>query len=259
MPDAAHDVALTIAGSDPSGGAGLQADMKTFSALGAYGMAVPAALTVQNTQGVISVRPLPAKFIEEQLNAIFSDIEVGAVKTGMLLTVAAVRVVAHVLKAGRVGNLIIDPVMISSSGKRLLNKNAAQSLIKELFPLALIVTPNLDEASVLAGMEVRTVGEASEAAKRIYALGPKAVLVTGGHLMWEPVDVLFDGLRITEFRGKRVKGKVVHGAGCVYSAAITAGLAKGLKITAAISEAKEFVTKAMEKAVPVGKGRIPLL
>jgi hydroxymethylpyrimidine/phosphomethylpyrimidine kinase len=259
MPDAAPHVALSIAGSDPSGGAGLQADIKTFALLGVYGMAVPAALTVQDTKGVISVKPVPPALIQQQLDALFGDIRIGAVKTGMLLTASAIAAVAGVLSARRVKNLVIDPVMVSSSGKRLLKKDAVQSLIAGLFPLARLVTPNIDEAAVLAGIEVRTVGEAREAARRIRALGPRAVLVKGGHLTGEPVDVFFDGRRVTEFRGRRVTGKAVHGAGCVYSAAITAGLAKGLSLPDAIAEAKVFVAKAVEKARPVGKGRVPLL
>jgi hydroxymethylpyrimidine/phosphomethylpyrimidine kinase len=253
------DVALTIAGSDPSGGAGLQADIKTFALLGVYGMAVPAALTVQDTRGVLSVRPVPPALLRQQLDALFGDIRIGAVKTGMLLSSPAVEAVASALSAWRVKNLVIDPVMISSSGKRLLKKDAAASLITELLPLARLVTPNADEASVLAGIEVRTAADAREAAKRIYALGPRAVLVKGGHLDGEPVDVLFDGRRVTEFRGRRVPGKTVHGAGCVYSAAITAGLAMGLKLAAAIAAAKQFVTKLIRKAEPVGHGRVPLL
>jgi hydroxymethylpyrimidine/phosphomethylpyrimidine kinase len=253
------DVALTIAGSDPSGGAGLQADIKTFALFGVYGMAVPAALTVQDTRGVISVRPVSPALVRQQLDALFGDIKVGAVKTGMLLSSSTVEAVAGALSAWRVRNLVIDPVMVSSSGKLLLKKDAVGTLVRELFPLARLVTPNADEALVLAGMEVRTAADAREAAKRIHALGPRAVLVKGGHLIGEPVDVLFDGGRVTEFRGRRVTGKTVHGAGCVYSAAITAGLARGIKLADAIGAAKQFVAKLIKKAEPVGHGRLPLL
>ncbi|HLB25657.1 MAG TPA: bifunctional hydroxymethylpyrimidine kinase/phosphomethylpyrimidine kinase [Nitrospirota bacterium] len=255
MPEAA----LSIAGSDPSGGAGIQADIKTFALMGVYGMAVPAALTVQNTRGVISVKALPPKLIIEQINAIFDDIRPGAVKTGMLLNAATVGAVAATLRERRAKNIVVDPVMVSSSGKRLLKKDAVGALTGLLFPLAALVTPNVAEAALLSGIEIKNVEDAKEAARRIRALGPRAVLVKGGHLPGAPIDVLFDGRTFTHYTGRRVGGKDIHGAGCVLSAAVTAGLAKGLSLRDAVAAAKGFVSKAIKKALPVGEGRAPLV
>lgn len=251
--------ALTIAGSDPSGGAGFQADLKTFAAYGVYGMAVPAALTAQSTVGVVAVREIPPAFMAAQLDALLSDVRVDAVKTGMLLSARTIRVVAEAVKKYRVGNLVIDPVMVSTSGRRLLRKNAVSVMVSELFPLAELVMPNMDEAAVLAGMEVATREDMREAAARIHLLGPKFVLVKGGHHRGDPVDVFYNGVEAFEFPGKRVTGKDLHGTGCVLSAAVTAGLAKGMVMMEAVAKAKEFLTAAIKKAEPVGQGRVPLV
>ncbi len=251
--------ALSIAGSDPSGGAGIQADIKTFAALGVYGMAVPAALTAQNTMGVEAVRAVSPAFLKMQLYTLLSDVKVDAAKTGMLLDVRTIETVSDALKKYRVKNLVLDPVMVSSSGSRLLAKRAVEVLVARLFPLAELVTPNIDEAVVLAGMNIETEEDVYLAAKRIRGLGPRNVLIKGGHLKGEPVDFLFDGKDITRYPGKRVEGKKLHGAGCVYSAAIAAGLARGMGVKDSIAAAKKFVSKAIRDAVPVGKGRVPLI
>jgi len=252
-------VGLTIAGSDPSGGAGIQADIKTFCAYGIYGMAVPAALTAQNTTHVVAVREVPSAFLASQLEAVLSDVRVDALKTGMLLSAGTIRVVAEAVKGHRLRNLVVDPVMVSSTGTGLMRKNALGSLTGLLFPLAELVTPNIDEASRLSGLNIEGIPDMEEAAKAIHDLGPRFVLVKGGHLRGDPVDVFYNGRDFFHFPARRVTGKKLHGTGCVYSAAITAGLARGMSMMEAISEAKGFVTKAIEKAKPVGKGRVPLL
>jgi len=253
--------ALSIAGSDPSGGAGIQADLKVFALLGVYGMAVPAAFTAQNTIKVFSVKSRPAASVRGELDALTSDIRPDALKTGMLYSAGVILAVAEAVRRHRLSNLVVDPVMISSSGKRLLKKDAEDALIGELFPLALIVMPNGAEASKLAGMEIKSLKDAEEAAARIRKLGPKNVLIKGGHLpggAGEAVDVLFDGKNFIHFMGRRV-AKEIHGAGCVYSAAVTAGLARGLTVQEAVAAAKKFISKAIQIAEPVGHGRVPLV
>jgi hydroxymethylpyrimidine/phosphomethylpyrimidine kinase len=253
--------ALSIAGSDPSGGAGIQADLKVFALLGVYGMALPAALTAQNTAGVLSVKSRPAASVRGELDALMEDITPDALKTGMLYSAGVISAVADAVRRYRLTNLVVDPVMISSSGKRLLKKDAEGALIGELFPLALIVMPNIAEASKLAGMEINSLKDAEEAAAKIRKFGPKNVLIKGGHLPdggGEAVDVLFDGKNYIHFGGRRVD-KEIHGAGCVYSAAITAGLARGLSVKDAVQSAKKFISKAIELAEPVGHGRTPLV
>ncbi len=252
-------IALTIAGSDPSGGAGIQADIKTFAAFGVYGMAVPAALTAQNTGGVEAVRAVPPAFLQRQLEAVLDDVRPDAVKTGMLLNARTIGIVADALRKYNVRNIVVDPVMVSSSGRRLLMRHALDALTAEVLPLAELVTPNLDEAGALAGMKIETEEEAEEAARRIHALGPRFVLVKGGHLGGDAVDFFYNGTEIFRYPGRRVSNKKLHGAGCVYSAAITAGLARGMSVMEAIAGAKDFVSKAIKKAAPVGKGRVPIV
>jgi len=251
-------IALSIAGSDPSGGAGVQADLKTFHALGVYGAAVIAALTAQNTVGVTAVKAVQPAFIEAQLEALLDDIHVDAAKTGMLLTAGAVRCVAGAVRRHKLKNLVVDPVMVSSSGKRLLTKDAVDALVGELLPLATLVTPNIDEAELLSGIRITSPEDAEDAGRRILALGPRNVLIKGGHLKGDAVDFLFTGKKVVRFTSMRVHGKSLHGAGCVYSAAITACLAKGMKLADAVAEAKAFVSNAIKTALPVGKGRLPV-
>ncbi len=256
--------ALSTAGSDPSGGAGIIADVKTFALMGVYGMAVQAALTVQNTAGVFSIKSRPARSIKNELDALISDIRPDTVKTGMLYSAGAVSAVAEAVKEYRLENLVIDPVMISSSGRKLIKDYALERLTSELFPLALVVMPNVAEAEALSGIEIKNIPDAEEAARIIRKLGPEYVIVKGGHMPGQPdaaraaVDVLFDGENFTRFSAPRIE-KEIHGAGCVYSAAVAAGLAKGLPVEGAVREAKKFISKAIREAMPIGRGRVPIV
>ncbi len=249
--------ALTIAGSDPSGGAGIQADLKTFSALKVYGMAVIAGLTAQNTQGVRRVVEVSPEFLAEQIDAIAVDIAPRAVKTGMLLTSGNVEVVAAKIREHRLVNIIVDPVMVSTSGATLLNTDAMNNLRRELLPSALIVTPNIDEARILTGREIRTVDDMEEAALQIHGIGAKNVYIKGGHLEGDAVDVLFDGEEFTRFRQERIGAGPSHGTGCVLSAAMAAYLARGEAIRSAVQYAKEFVTAAICNRLPIGGWQNP--
>ncbi len=261
---AERNTALSIAGFDPSGGAGILADVKTFTLMGVYGMAVQAALTAQNTVGVLSVGPRPARRIKDELDALISDIRPDAVKTGMLYSAGAVSAAADAVKEHGLVNLVIDPVMISSSGKRLLKRDAQDALTGGLLPLALVVMPNVAEAEALSGIEIKNIEDAEEAARIIRRLGPKNVLIKGGHMPagggggGHAVDLLFDGENFTRFSARRIE-KELHGAGCVYSAAVTAGLAKGLTVPGAVRAAKKFISNAIRNARPAGHGRVPIV
>jgi hydroxymethylpyrimidine/phosphomethylpyrimidine kinase len=250
--------ALSIAGSDPSGGAGIQADLKTFSSLNVYGMSVIAALTAQNTQGVRDVMHIPADFVGLQLDAVMTDIVPGAVKTGMLGTAAVVDIVAHKMRRYGVTNLVVDPVMVSSSGTHLLEHSGEDMMKRALLPLALLVTPNLAEAAVLTGIEVRDALTMEESARRLHRMGARNVLVKGGHLDGDALDVFFDGARLEKLSSPRIDTTDLHGTGCVLSAAITAGLARGLPLFDAILRAKEFVTEAIRNSLRLGKGAGPV-
>ena len=250
--------ALTIAGSDPSGGAGIQADLKTFSSLGVYGMSVVAALTAQNTQGVRDVMHVPADFVGLQLDAVLTDIPPGAVKTGMLGTAAVVDIVSHKIRRHGVTHLVVDPVMVSSSGVHLLEHSGEDMLKRALLPLALLVTPNLSEASVLTGIEVKDLQGMEEAARRLHRMGARNVLIKGGHLEGDAVDVFFDGSRIQKLSSPRASTRDLHGTGCVLSAAITAWLASGVPLYDAVERAKRYVTEAIENSLRLGKGTGPV-
>jgi len=252
---------LTIAGSDPSGGAGMQADLKTFHAHGCYGMAVVTALTAQNTVRVSGVHAVPAEFVEAQLRAIFEDCPPAALKTGMLHDQAIVRAVAGVLRARRAPNVVVDPVMVATSGDRLLDAGAETALATELIPLADLVTPNHAEAQVLTGIEVKDEDSAAEAARAVVALGARAALVKGGHGEGvDAVDVLVrDGAdEPILFRSRRVAVGAAHGTGCTLSAAIAAVLARGEGLESAIRTAKAFVQNGLRNAFPVGRGALPV-
>ena len=253
-------VALTIAGSDPSGGAGLQADLKTFHQLGVYGMSVVTLLTVQNTVTVESVDPLEPDYVRRQLAAATSDIPPAAAKTGALGTPGVIAAVTE-WAAKRSCPLVVDPVMISKHGKRLLAEDARQALIDLLLPHAELVTPNVPEAEDLAGIEIRSLDDMAAAARRIAKLGPEAVLVKGGHLedgSSQSVDLLLEGDREQRFASQRYQTRHTHGAGCTYSAAIAAGLAKGLPLHNAVAQAKRFVSEAIATAPGLGAGAGPL-
>jgi hydroxymethylpyrimidine/phosphomethylpyrimidine kinase len=251
--------ALTIAGSDSGGGAGIQADLKTFSAFRVFGMSVITAVTAQNSLGVQSVFNLPPELVGRQLDSVLSDFGADAVKVGMLSTAPIIGEVAERLRGHtRSGidpaRIVLDPVMIAKSGDPLLQPDARAALIKELLPLALVVTPNLHEAGALAGMPVATEGDMEEAARRILALGPKNVLVKGGHLRDSATDILWNGRDLTRFTAPRLDSTNTHGTGCTLSSAIAACLARGHALRDAISEAKAYVTAAIREGFQAGHG-----
>jgi hydroxymethylpyrimidine/phosphomethylpyrimidine kinase len=250
---------LTIAGSDSGGGAGIQADLKTFAAFGVYGTSAITAITAQNTLGVARVHELPVEIIEAQIDAVMSDIGADAIKTGMLASAPIVRSVAASIRRHGARNVVVDPVMVAASGDRLLKESAIESYKAELFSVATIVTPNVPEAEALTGMKVKAVADMRAAARAIHKFGPRYVLLKGGHLEGEEsVDVLFDGASFKEFRAGRIKTTSTHGTGCTLSSAIASGLAHGRSIEESVAAAKAYVTEAMRRAFPVGKGRGPL-
>ena len=246
---------LSIAGSDPSSGAGIQADLKTFQALGAFGMAVPAALTIQNSRGVSGVEPVSSGTLSRQLDELLSDIRPDAVKTGMLLTRKNVDAVAKAVAVFKVRKLVIDPVLRSSSGRPLLQAAAVASLKKNLFPHALLVTPNLPEAEVLSGMSISSDTDMDYAAGKILEMGPSYVLIKGGHrASGTASDTLYGGDTVFSFSTPRRNGEF-HGTGCVLSSAITVFIGRGLPVEKAVEKAKQFVDRLLRSAKPVGKGR----
>jgi hydroxymethylpyrimidine/phosphomethylpyrimidine kinase len=243
----------TIAGSDSGGGAGIQADLKAFAAAGCYGMSAIVALTAQNTRGVSAVHEVPPEFVRAQLEAVFGDIGVDAAKTGMLFSRAVIETVAGFLAEHPVP-LVVDPVMVASSGVKLLQDDAVDALVTRLFPLAMVVTPNLNEAEALAG----TTAPRAELAERIHALGAPAVIVTGGHGE-EPVDHLFDGDRHTEIPVERYDVAATHGAGCTHSATLAAGLAKGASLEDAARTAASVASRAVRNGLEeLGAGDGPV-
>ena len=252
--------ALTIAGSDSGGGAGIQADLKTFAALGVYGTSVLTSITAQNTVGVQGIYDLPPEFVGLQIDSALTDIGADAVKTGMLSNTKIIAMVAEKLRRYQVENLVIDPVMIAKSGDPLLREEAHVTLIHDLFPLAKVVTPNLHEARVLSRLPISSLEEMKEAAKAIHRLGPQNVVVKGGHLEGESVDLLYDGRQFLEFPGPRLETKNDHGTGCTFASAIAAGLAKGQDVPTAVRAAKEYITQALQGAIgwELGEGHGPV-
>ena len=250
--------ALTIAGSDSGGGAGIQQDLKTFQALGVWGMTAITAVTVQNTIGVAGFVELPPETVAAQIEAVASDIGVDAAKTGMLASAAIVEAVARAVTDAEIDKLVVDPVFISKHGDNLLHADAVEALRREIIPLAFVVTPNAHEAGELAGTEVRTRSEQRDAARAILSLGARAVLVKGGHVEGDAVDVLATRDDIIELAGPRIDSPNTHGTGCMLSAAIAAGLAKGLELERSLREAKEFVTGAIVHSLAIGKGIGPV-
>jgi hydroxymethylpyrimidine/phosphomethylpyrimidine kinase len=255
-------IALTIAGSDSSGGAGIQADLKTFAALGVYGASVITALTAQNTQGVHGIHDVPADFIRAQIDAVFSDLDVAAIKIGMLSQIASIEAVAQGLAAHSARNIVLDPVMVATSGDRLLAPEAVEALRKNLVPRSLVVTPNLPEAAVLVGASVaRNEREMEVQAREILALGARNVLIKGGHGAGdESVDLLIGEGDVLRLSVKRIATTSLHGTGCTLSSAIAAGLARGLDLKSAAEDAKEYVTAAIAAArnLHIGHGHGPL-
>lgn len=245
---------LSIAGSDPSSGAGIQADLKTFHTLGVFGMALPAALTAQNSRGVAAVDPLSGRFLALQLEALLSDIRPDAVKTGMLLSKENVDAVARAMKKFTCRNLVIDPVLQSSSGRILLHATAIKALKEKLFPLARIVTPNIPEAEALASLSIRSDQDMDFAAGRLLDLGPEYVLIKGGHRKGPATDTLYGGKTVISFSTARRKGEF-HGTGCVLSSAVAVFIASGLPVEKAVEKAKQFVDTMLTGARPPGAGK----
>jgi hydroxymethylpyrimidine/phosphomethylpyrimidine kinase len=251
--------AMTIAGSDSGGGAGIQADLKTFAAHGVYGTSAITAITAQNTIGVTAVLALPADIVTAQIEAIAGDIGVDAVKTGMLANAAIVEAVAAAIDTLELPRVVVDPVMIAKSGDRLLEEEAVAAIKAELLRRAYVVTPNAREAEVLAGITVDGPGAARKAARRIHALGPAAVIIKGGHLDGpEVIDVLFDGRDFVEFRGPRIESRNTHGTGCTFSAAIAANLALGRSLREAVERARHYVVGGIRQGLSIGHGQGPL-
>ena len=248
---------LTIAGSDPSGGAGVQADLKVIALLGAYGTSVMTALTAQNTLGVQGIFPVPLKIIREQLQAVLSDIRVDAVKTGMLAQAEIITLVAQTIKKFKIKKVILDPVMVSGKGYPLLEERALQTLKEDLFPLAGLITPNLSEASALTGFPVGTLAEMKKAAEVIKKKTRGSVLIKGGHLVGAAVDLFYDGMSFREFSSPRIQIPDTHGTGCTFSAAMAVFWAQGHPLIKAVEMAKDFITRAIAGAQPVGHGQWP--
>lgn len=250
--------ALTIAGSDSGGGAGIQADLKTFSAHGVFGMSVITAVTAQNTQNILAVQDINPYIIGKQMDAVFEDIEVDAVKIGMVSQINSIRIIAEKLRKYKARNIVLDPVMISTSGRPLLKPEAIGTLIKELLPLATVVTPNIPEAEKLAEIKIDTLNDMEEAARAIYKMGPEFVLVKGGHLPGDSADILFDGKKTTCLKAERIKTKNTHGTGCTLSSAIASNIALGLDVEEAVAKAKSYITMAIKHSLDIGKDAGPV-
>ena len=249
---------LTIAGSDSGGGAGIQADIKSMSANGVYAMSVITAITAQNTEEVTDVFELPPSIIAAQIDAIFDDFDVSAVKTGMLSSSAIIQVVVGMLKPQNQASLIVDPVMIAKSGRVLLKPDAVEVLKKELLPLALVVTPNIHEAQQLSGIEITSLADARRAAKVIYQFGCRHVLIKGGHLLAErATDLLYDGRFFNVFRGEFIETPHTHGTGCTFASAIAAHIARGKSVVDAVQAAKTYLTEAIRNSFAIGHGKGP--
>ncbi len=263
--------ALTIAGSDSSGGAGIQADLKTFAAFGVYGTSAITAITAQNTLGIQAVAALSADLVTAQIEAVAGDIAIHATRIGMLATSAIVEAVAAAIKELELPLVVLDPVLVSTSGERLLDQDGIRALCAELIPQARVVTPNVPEAEVLSGLRIRSMEDAHEAAQRILRMGAAAVIITGGHaigdrpsasdkddVVGEVVDLLFDGPTHHEYRTARVNSNRTHGTGCTFAAAVAAGLALGRTLPMAAEQAQRYVAGAIAHAPAIGHGRGPL-
>jgi len=248
---------LTIAGSDPSGGAGIQADIKTITSIGCHALSAVTALTAQNSEGIQGIYPIPPTFLSRQIRAVMADVVPDAVKLGMIFRASAIKAVAGLMSRYRIQALVVDPVLRSSMGNSLLEPEAMDVLRNTLFPLARVVTPNLLEAETLTGMKVRNLVQMEKASRAINAYGP-AVVIKGGHLGGEPVDVLFDGKKTYHFHGTRIKSLHTHGTGCVFSSALAAFLALGYGLEKATKKAHDFVRMAIKKAYPCGTGPGPV-
>ena len=248
---------LTIAGSDCSGGAGIQADLKTFSALGVFGMSVVVSVVAENTFRVIDIQDITPDIIEKQIEAVFEDIPPDAIKIGMLSSPECMQAVAGKLLTYKPDNIVIDPVMYAKNGAPLMQQHAEKSLIEIILPLADVLTPNIPEAEVITGIKIKNQADMEKAAKAIWKMGCKNVIVKGGHSTGDATDILFDGHDFHYFHATRVNTKNTHGTGCTYSSAIAANLALGYEIKTAVANAKNYVTTAIMHALPIGKGHGP--
>ena len=252
-------IALTIAGSDSGGGAGIQADLKTFHSFRVYGTSVLTAVTAQNTLGVSAIHPIPLDVVRAQIEAVASDLPPAAVKTGMLATAPLVELVAEEIRARGFRNLVVDPVMVATSGDRLLEEIAEGTIARVLLPLATLVTPNLPEARLLTGLAVEDEEGMERAARRLVEMGAGAALVKGGHLSGgEAVDLLFDGVTVHRWRRPRLETRHTHGTGCTLSAAAAAGLARGFPVEVAVAAAVDYVGRAIAQAPGLGRGHGPV-
>lgn len=245
---------LTIAGSDCSGGAGIQADLKTFSAHGVFGMSVIVSVVAENTSRVIDIQDITPEMIEKQIDAVFEDIGVDAVKVGMLSTPECMRAVAGKLRQYKPEHVVIDPVMYAKNGCPLMDPSAVDALIETILPLADVLTPNIPEAERITGMEIRSVADMEAAARKIHDMGSQTIVVKGGHAIGNALDVLFDGKQMHHFETQRIATKNTHGTGCTFSSAIASQLALGMDICKAVEKAKAYVTTAITHSLAIGKG-----
>ncbi len=250
--------ALTIAGTDPTGGAGIQADLKTMTAHGVYGMSVVTALVAQNTMGVIDILEVPPKFLAAQLDAVFLDIPPDAVKIGMVSSTALIRVIAEKLDTYAANNIVVDPVMVATSGDRLISADAVEALCKELLPRAAIITPNIPEAEIIIEREITDAAAMEQAAAMIYERFRVAVLMKGGHHVDDANDLLVDGKGARWFHGRRIATENTHGTGCTLSSSIASNLAQGMDIDTAVARAKEYLSGALAAGLNLGKGHGPM-
>lgn len=250
-------IALTIAGSDSGGGAGIQADLKTFSALGIFGTSAITSLTAQNTIGVEGIFDVSPHFVGLQIDAVAKDIGIDAAKTGMLSSSKIVIKVSEKIKEHKIKKLVVDPVMVAKSGDHLLRTEAKDALIKKLLPLAYVITPNTEEAKVLTGINIQNIKDMKRAARKIVEWGIKNVVIKGGHLTGNALDLFYNGKEFIEYPSERIKTKNTHGTGCTFSAAIAAELAKGNNLKDAIRTAKDYITTAIRYSLDIGKGHGP--
>jgi hydroxymethylpyrimidine/phosphomethylpyrimidine kinase len=245
---------LTIAGSDSCGGAGIQADLKTIMALGGFGMTVITALTAQNTLGIQDIYEISPEFVERQFESVMTDVGVDAAKTGMLANTGILKAVARMIRKYGIKKVVVDPVMAAKGGEALIRGEAREALMSELLPLAFVVTPNIPEAEVLSEMKITSTSSMKEAAKVIYRFGARNVVIKGGHLKGDAVDILYDGKKFRQFSAERIQKKVTHGTGCTFSAAIAALLAKGGSVSEAVEGAKTYITQAIKTSYGTGTG-----
>ena len=252
-------VSLTIAGSDSGGGAGIQADLKTFSALGTFGCSVITAVTAQNTTGVYGIHEVPIDIIESQIDAVINDLNPNVIKTGMLASIEVIKLISEKIRSSKTSNIVVDPVMIAKGGDKLIQDNAIGHLISELLPLSRVVTPNIPEAEVLSKIAINNVKDIESAAKIIHSMGPDFVVIKGGHSNdSKSNDTIYDGDKFTTLEADRIPASNTHGTGCTYASAIAAGLAKNYTVERSVEEAKSYVTQAIKNEPGLGNGHGPL-